>query len=559
MAFIWAAGGLLLGALVSVDRRRWPELIAACAVASVAATWFFGLGPYAAAPLTIVNMTEAALGAWLLKRFCPSCGDLKSIGEIGKLIVAIGIAAPVACAFLGAAVAAVIADVPYWSNWFAWYTGHALGTVAVAPLVMLMLRGEMAGRVRQATPAQRGEALLLLAVLAVVTATVFAQTRLPLLFLPFLPMMVAVFRLGRLGAAASLILIGLIGSVLTVNGLGPVSLIHGGNGLRAQLFQLYLATAVLMVLPAAGELKRRKRTLEELEEQSVLYRLILDRTGDVIMTLAIDGRIRFVSPSSTRVLGLEPDALVGTMPHAIIHPDDIERVVGVHRDVLTEPERTFTVEYRVVVHGRELGWFETHARAMLDEESRPGGAVVIVRDVTHRKSAEVRLSTAALTDPLTGIANRRAFDEALAARLGAVAVGRPAVLAMFDLNYFKAVNDTHGHAAGDQVLRAFAAVLRGGVREGDLVARLGGEEFAAIIAGDLDAARLVCERVRARVAALEVLTGTGDIVRVTVSAGIAPLPPRGSSEAVLAAADAALYRAKAAGRNRLSIAPVTDV
>lgn len=551
VAFIWAAGGLLLGTLVSVDRRRWPELVAACALAGIAATWFFGLGPSAAAPLTIINMAEATLGAWLIRRFCPACGDLKSVGEIGVLIAAAGIAAPVILAFPGAGVVAALAGVGYWPNWFAWFTGHALGTVVLAPLVILMLRGDVTGWVRQATTPQRVEAVVLLTILAAATAGVFIQTRLPLLFLPFLPMMIAVFRLGRLGATASLILIGIIGVTLTVRGSGPVALIDGSNGLRAQFFQFYLATAVLMVLPAAGDLTRRKRTVEELEEQAVLHRLILDRTGDVILTLAPEGHIRFVSASSERVLGVLPQALVGTLPHTIIHADDIARVVTVHNAVLAEPDRTFTVEYRVVVSAREIGWFESHARAMLDGEGRPSGAVVIVRDVSHRKNAEVRLTNAALTDAMTGIANRRAFDETLSARLSTGMASNPGVLAMFDLDHFKSVNDSHGYAAGDQVLMAFAEVLRTGVREGDFVARLGGEEFAAIIAGDVDAARLVCERVRVRLAALELLIPSGKKVRITVSAGVAPLPPHGSPATVLAAADAALYRAKADGRNRL--------
>jgi diguanylate cyclase (GGDEF)-like protein/PAS domain S-box-containing protein len=555
VAFIWAASGLLLGTLVLVDRRRWPELIAVCGVAGVIVTCLFGLGPRAAVPLTAVNLTEAVLGAWLLRRFCPACTDLKSVGEIGVLIVTAGIAVPGACAFFGAAVAAGVAGVAYWPNWLAWYTGHALGTVAIAPLVMLVLRGEVAGWVMQARPSQRWEAAVLLTLLAATTAYVFTQTRLPLLFLPFLPMMIAVFRLGRLGATASLILIGVIGSVLTTRELGPVALIQGGSGLRAQFLQFYLATAVLMVLPAASDLKRRKRTVEELEEQAVLHRLILDRTGDVVIKLALDGRIRFASPTSTRVLGMTPEVLVGTMPHALIHPDDLDRVIAVQRQAVQEPDRTFTVDYRVVIDGREIGWFESHSGATLDDQDVPSGVVIITRDVTERKSAEISLSNAAYTDPLTGVANRRAFDAALAARLGTDVAAQPGVLAMFDLDHFKSVNDTHGHAAGDQVLRAFAAVLRGGVREGDMVARLGGEEFAAIIKGDLDAARLVCERVRTRLAALDVPMDNGATIRVTVSAGIAALPPRGSAAGVLAAADAALYRAKADGRNRLATAP----
>ena len=555
VAFIWAAGGVLLGALLAADRGHWPALIGTCWLASCVATAFFGLGSSAALPLAFVNVTEAALAAWLLRRLLPDFGALKSVGEVSLLLVVAGLAVPAASAVPGAAVAAAVANVRFWPNWWAWFAGHALGAVTITPLVLLYLRGEIGGWVRQASARQLGEAVLLLALVAIVTIAVFTQTRFPLLFLPLLPMMVAVFRLGRLGAAASLILMGAIGGVLTLRGLGPITLIQGGSGLRAQFLQLYLATATLMVLPAAGELKRRKETLEALEEQAVLHRLILDRTGDMIMTLELEGRIRFVSPSSTRLIGLEPAALIGTMPQAIIHAEDIDRVVAVHREVLREPDRTFTVDYRVVVGSTEVGWFETHARAMLDESGQPSGAVVIVRDITGRKTSELRLTDAAMTDPLTGIANRRAFDAALASRLSS---SGSAVLAMFDLDHFKRINDAHGHAAGDLVLRSFADVLQRCVRTGDLVARSGGEEFAAIIQGDLDAARLVCERVRAQTAATALEVCVGASLTVTVSTGIAPFPAGGSSEEVLAAADAALYRAKAEGRNRLSLAVAPD-
>lgn len=553
VAFIWAAGSLLLGALVVSDLRRWPELLLGCATASFAATWVFGLGPLAAAPLAVVNAAESLIAAFVLRRLCPEGVDLKSLPEIGAFLAAAGLVAPALTAFAGASVAITVAGVPYWSNWLAWYAGHALGAVAFAPLALLVFRGDFAGWLREAGARQRLEASAILFLLAAVTAAVFAQTRLPLLFLPLLPMMVAVFRMGRIGATLSLLILAAIGIGCTVRGLGPVALVDGGDGLRAQFLQFYIATAVLMALPAAGDLKQRKRTIQELEEQTALHRLILDGTGDVILTLELDGSVRFASPSVRSVLGVDPTAFVGAVPRSAIHPDDVERAETALRQTLSNPDRTFTAEYRVVIDGRQVGWFEANVRATLDTEGRASGVVCVLRDVSQRKEEERRLSVAATTDPLTGLLNRRAFDAALAARL-AGGSGRPGALAVFDLDWFKAVNDHHGHAGGDAVLRAFADVLRAGVRESDLVARLGGEEFAVLIDGaDLDVARSVCDRIRSRLAELDILV-PGGTVRVTTSAGMAPLSPWSSAEDMLSAADAALYRAKAEGRNRLALA-----
>lgn len=553
VAFIWAAGSLLLSALVVSDTRRWPELLLGCAAASFAATWAFGLGPLAAAPLALVNAVESLIAASVLRKLCPRCADLKSLSEIGAFLAAAGLVAPALSAFAGAAVALAVAGAPYWSNWLAWYAGHALGAVAFAPLAVLVLRGDFAGWLREASGRRRLEAIAILFLLAAVTAAVFAQTRLPLLFLPFLPMMVAAFRMGRVGATLSLLILAAIGIGCTVRGLAPVALVDGGDGFRAQFLQFYMATAVLMALPAAGDLKQRKRTIQELEEQAALHRLILDGTGDVILTLELDGSIRFASPSVRNVLGLDPAAVVGAVPRSAIHPDDIERAEAAFRDAFSNPDRTFAAECRVVIGGRQVGWFEVHSRATLDAGGRASGAVCVLRDVSRRKEEERRLSLAALTDPLTGLYNRRAFDAALADRL-AGGSGRPGALALFDLDRFKEVNDRHGHAAGDAVLRAFADVLRAGVRESDLVARLGGEEFAVLIDdADINAAQSVCERMRARLAETEIPVPGGP-VSVTVSAGIAPLLSPGSTEEVLSAADAALYRAKAEGRNRLALA-----
>ncbi|MGN6513601.1 MAG: diguanylate cyclase [Lysobacteraceae bacterium] len=154
-------------------------------------------------------------------------------------------------------------------------------------------------------------------------------------------------------------------------------------------------------------------------------------------------------------------------------------------------------------------------------------------------------------DPLTGLANRRMAEERLAADLAhALRHGEPLSVAMLDLDHFKRVNDSHGHATGDLVLAAVARVLHDELRGADLGVRYGGEEFLAILPGtDAGQALQVAERIRARVAQLAVEAPRGP-VRVTASLGVATLWPGESREALLARADAALYRAKAEGRDR---------
>jgi diguanylate cyclase (GGDEF)-like protein len=176
-----------------------------------------------------------------------------------------------------------------------------------------------------------------------------------------------------------------------------------------------------------------------------------------------------------------------------------------------------------------------------------------------KERAEARLSKMALTDPLTGLANRRAFFDQ-GARL--VAQGqrlrRPTSLIAFDLDRFKQVNDTYGHPFGDAVLEAFAIAVQTGLRAGDLAGRIGGEEFAAVLPGaDEDEAKHAADRV-IEVFAETVGVTEADRERLTTSAGLAVSPVSAESlEALFAAADRALYVAKRGGGNQLRVAAST--
>jgi len=162
--------------------------------------------------------------------------------------------------------------------------------------------------------------------------------------------------------------------------------------------------------------------------------------------------------------------------------------------------------------------------------------------------------TAANTDPLTGLLNRRGFAENARNLCADPLRRKPIALMMFDLDRFKSINDRFGHAIGDEALRVFGHVISTNLRASDVVARLGGEEFAAILPADRDAALMIGERVRAAFEAAGV-TIAGYAMGATVSIGIAMSDARlPEVESLLGNADAALYRAKANGRNRLEVA-----
>ena len=162
--------------------------------------------------------------------------------------------------------------------------------------------------------------------------------------------------------------------------------------------------------------------------------------------------------------------------------------------------------------------------------------------------------SAANTDPLTELLNRRGFVESARNLCARFARQKPIALLMFDLDHFKSVNDRFGHAIGDEVLRVFAQVMSTSLRASDIVARLGGEEFAAILPADRAQTTIIAERVRAAFESAGVIVA-GHRIGATVSIGAALSDaPVTNIEALLLLADAALYRAKAAGRNRLEIA-----
>jgi diguanylate cyclase (GGDEF)-like protein len=190
-------------------------------------------------------------------------------------------------------------------------------------------------------------------------------------------------------------------------------------------------------------------------------------------------------------------------------------------------------------------------RPVRDADGEVRGAVMTLSDVTALRRAQDRVAELAVTDELTGLPNRRALRARLELLAAEASRGRRFSVAVADLDFFKQVNDTHGHATGDKVLIAVAQALTHCVRRNDLVARLGGEEICIVQTDiDPDQMRMLTERLRVAIAAI------GEPVPITASFGVCHSSTTADPAAMLDLADRALYAAKRAGRNRVVVAPL---
>lgn len=555
LAIFWLASGLLTARLCLSPRHEWPAYIAAGGVAMAIASAAFGLGPLRAIPMAAANVLEAALVAHVLHRAGRNHIILDSL-DGSLLFVAATAGATAISATLGALIVLTVPHMAFGPAWLAWFCGHALGTVIVTPITLLALSGEYCGWFKSSSRRVKAEAAILLSLMIGVCLLVFGLDRHPSLFLPTLPLMITAFRLGRVGTAVGIAPLAIIGGGFTVMGYGPIAQPGIDPFGRAIFFQLYLAATVLMILPVSAELQQRRTIFGRLLESEARYKLITENSSDIVLSLDIAGVIRYASPSVREILGVDPQYLIGQRPQDLAGGPDEKIMHHAYRALFDNPQAISVLEYDAEIADGERRWFEARTRAIIGEDGKPCGWVSSVRDISQRKSLELLLAHAAATDPLTGLANRRAFDTLLDRRIDSgVAEVQSDCIAIFDIDFFKRVNDAHGHGTGDLVLAAFADEAQRAIRSTDYVARLGGEEFGIIFVGtDLAQAALICERLRRTIAARVTKAPDGRKVTVTVSAGVAQLGGSMSRDEVMRAADEALYRAKAEGRDRLAIA-----
>ena len=312
----------------------------------------------------------------------------------------------------------------------------------------------------------------------------------------------------------------------------------------------------LKVVGAILDISDSSRLIQRLEKLAqqlpgFLYQYLLSPSGE--------GRFLYASTSSQVIYGATPDELSrsDTAAFRVIHPDD-QHSVKAAIEASAKTLSHWHCEYRVChPQGHEL-WVE----GLATPERLEDGSVMwhgYIADVSERKRLQLELETSearfrrlATVDMLTGAPNRRHFMHCLDVELTRVKRhGADACLVMFDADHFKSINDTFGHGAGDDVLKALVTTGREQLRAPDVLGRLGGEEFAILLPDTpLDGAMTLAERFRQAIAAMQVVSGDSRI-SLTISLGVAALRVEDSSDSAMERVDKALYRAKAQGRDRV--------
>jgi diguanylate cyclase (GGDEF)-like protein/PAS domain S-box-containing protein len=320
----------------------------------------------------------------------------------------------------------------------------------------------------------------------------------------------------------------------------------------------YVNRAVVYLF-VGGLTGRFATTLRAFEAESARH---FDLSLDMISIVGFDGCFKSVNPAFERILGYRPDELVGRPFLDFVHGDDRERT---EREAasLSGGAKTLQFQNRYLAKNGELRWLEWTSIPLPEE----GLIYGVARDVTERKALELELERLSQRDPLTGLFNRRRFEEALRHQLAYTRrYGRGGALLMIDLDRFKQINDRLGHTAGDEALRHVALVLSDNLRAGDtlargadsptVVARLGGDEFVALLPeADGDGAIAVAERLARGLREAPFRVDNHEI-ELRISIGVATFDEHGlpGEKELLAAADRAMYGAKASGGGGANLA-----
>jgi len=307
------------------------------------------------------------------------------------------------------------------------------------------------------------------------------------------------------------------------------------------------------------QFRRGQRMAAALIEKEAHFRLLAEGSSDMVTRIGLDERLRYVSPSSNRVVGWRANQLIGTNALAGVHPEDRPRVQAVVDAMKRGETDEARITYRNAHRQKSEVWLESTLRVTRKDNGNVDGVVVISRDVTEQKELETRLEMLAIEDSLTGLANRRRFDERLNEEWARAYRDRSSLaLLMIDVDHFKLYNDEYGHPAGDACLRVVAKVIAAEMqRAGDLAARYGGEEFAMLLPNtDAAGCARIGERIRRAIREAGLVHSTNlESGCVTASLGGAACRPALERTAgvgtLVEAADRALYTAKEAGRDRL--------
>ncbi|HEY4203867.1 MAG TPA: EAL domain-containing protein [Xanthobacteraceae bacterium] len=338
------------------------------------------------------------------------------------------------------------------------------------------------------------------------------------------------------------------------------SLGEGSRAIKTILTIVNVFAAVLLIalmLWHTRNLVAQRRSFETaLKAEKERAQITLASIGEAVLSTDVDGKLDYMNPAAERLIGRRAADAYG-LPLASLF-GIVDQTSGEATDNLIDQTLSGIAPKAgtqlLVRHDSETVPVSL-VSSPLTIDHDPAGTVFVFHDMTDEQALIGRLSWQASHDALTGLANRREFEHRLERSLERFDVpGTQHILMFLDVDQFKIVNDTCGHAAGDQLLQQATAILQVPLRRGDILARLGGDEFAILIENcSIEAATAIAERLRQSVQDTD-FEWNGRIFNITVSIGVVPITAAGTSlEETLRTADMACYMAKEKGRNRIQI------
>ncbi len=561
---IWPASGVALAALLLYGKRLWPGVW----LGSFAVNYWVAAGHGSVSLVSFIGIAIVASGAAVATAASAHLlgRDAKGLFDRARGVVRFVVLGAIASSLIAATVGTVsfvstgvVLRSLMAETWATWLLGDAVGILVVAPLLLVWSRRGDAGLSMTRTL----EAIAVYVLLITTCIAVFSISRYPLSFvlIPFL--LTAAFRYGQRGTTLAILAVSSISILFTARGMGPFAgegLTRNESLLLLQGFTGVVALTMLFLSAVLAERQAREREARDAElrlqeehharnkvEEELRTAFIIESSADIISRQTPDGRFLYVSHASLPLLGFKPAELIGQSIYDLIDREVVGEIRELQSMLMMESGMS-TLSYRLQKKDGDYAWFETTSRAIRKEDEIEE-IVNVSREINDRKRAEEQIEHQVYHDVLTDLPNRLLLEDRASVALARARRNNTLVAVMFlDLDRFKTVNDTLGHAIGDQVLQATSKRLAETIRAADTLARIGGDEFVALV-GDLSDTREAVKVAQKVIASMELpLLVDSHEIHLGISVGIAIYPMDGASiEALLRCADRAMYRAKLLG------------
>jgi diguanylate cyclase (GGDEF)-like protein/PAS domain S-box-containing protein len=552
VAMWWPAAGVAVAAMILTAPRHRPMIAGAIFAASILSNVLGGRAWLVAVLFALGNTAEAVVVLWIMAMRRRDPGRLEQPEDVARLLLAV---------VAGGLTAGVIAG-----SAAAWLLGSGFGTTLMAvtashvSAIMLLLPMALHGG-HGPTEAGRVELVAQWLLVAGVTLAVFAPGQPQALAFLIIPALLwGAMRSSLVTVSVQLLTVGLIATGASLQGAGPFVLSATSSTVTVSLVQVLIVTCAVVALGVVVTVDQRRDALQDMTRREELFRSGF--SGSLLGAALLEvesGQLRILELNgvAARMLGGDAAHLVGGPFCGWMQPEDRTMLVAIVEQIVAGERDGWHGEL-LVADERAQRWFELAIAPAPTDGTNGHLLTVQMIDVTARREADARLTDLALRDVLTGLANRVLLGDRLEQAL-ADARRTGATLGVFfiDLDGFKAINDTFGHAVGDRVLQQVTRQLQDALRDSDTAARMGGDEFVVVCPNVATQDELLEVRDRLHRCLTTSIEVDGTIVQVGASIGAALGHGDDAARDLLRAADEAMYRVKLAGR--ANVAPPTTV